>query len=375
MTTFLGKIYFGNGNNIGEIDSTETIVTTTKLSPGLPFNTYVADLDVTPDGNYLTILVSEALVGVGGEFIGSYSSGGATIASRSGVSRKLYWNGIDASFTAQEKYGGVSAYSNTSFSDKNYTLGYDTGGTAIYSGSLKEISLPAVQAPFPTATMSTSNMLTFATVEFDNTDDNSKAALFQYGQNDAETPSGLFRLLKQSAQVRQDVTAIPACLNVSNLVYYPSILAATDHIGGTSRIYYSTVESNDQAPAALLGKLWRFNLNPTGAGSILAGTYETQTQLFSKKVAIKEVRLYTEPLVTDNSFTIDLIGSGGSVMSGGSRIFTVGTNVTAGEDLVKWNPAIAPTYALGVSITNSSVLGNKSWTAKKLEIDIIDAGR
>ena len=62
-------------------------------------------------------------------------------------------------------------------------------------------------------------------------------------------------------------------------------------------------------------------------------------------------------------------------MSGGSRIFTVGTNVTAGEDLVKWNPAIAPTYALGVSITNSSVLGNKSWTAKKLEIDIIDAGR
>ena len=58
MVNFLGKIYFGNGANIGEIDSGETITTATKLSPALPSGLVINDLDITPNGNYLQITAS-----------------------------------------------------------------------------------------------------------------------------------------------------------------------------------------------------------------------------------------------------------------------------------------------------------------------------
>ena len=114
----------------------------------------------------------------------------------------------------------------------------------------------------------------------------------------------------------------------------------------------------------------------TGTRSVLAGTYETQTQLFSKKVKIGEVRLYTEPLVGGNDFTIDLIGSGGSVIAGGSQRFQVATgSVATGTDMIQFNPAMAPTYAVGVRITNSSITGIANWTGRKLELDWEPSGR
>ena len=86
--------------------------------------------------------------------------------------------------------------------------------------------------------------------------------------------------------------------------------------------------------------------------------------------------MYTEPLIGGNDFIIDLIGSGGSVISGGSQRFVVGTgSVASGTDMVLFNPAIAPTYALGARITNSSTTGVVNWTATKLEIDYSPAGR
>src|SRR3990167_4408286 len=49
IVEFLGKLYFPVGNNIGEIDSTELLITTAKLSPALPNSVTVKDLDITPD--------------------------------------------------------------------------------------------------------------------------------------------------------------------------------------------------------------------------------------------------------------------------------------------------------------------------------------
>ena len=75
-------------------------------------------------------------------------------------------------------------------------------------------------------------------------------------------------------------------------------------------------------------------------------------------------------------FIIDLIGSGGSVIASGSQRFIVGaSSVAVGTDMVHWNPGIAPTYALGARITNSSVTGVVHWTATKLEIDYLPGGK
>ena len=91
---------------------------------------------------------------------------------------------------------------------------------------------------------------------------------------------------------------------------------------------------------------------------------------------VGEVRVYTNPLTTDNAFEVDLIGSGGSVLSGGSYRFVVGTSsVATGTDMVQYNPATAPTYALGVRVTNASVTGTRNWSASKIEIDVAPAGK
>ena len=77
-----------------------------------------------------------------------------------------------------------------------------------------------------------------------------------------------------------------------------------------------------------------------------------------------------------NDFIVDLIGSGGSIISGGSQRFQVATgSVATGTDMVQFNPVMAPTYAVGVRITNSSTTGVANWTARKLEIDYTDAGK
>src|SRR3990167_378748 len=47
---FLGKLYFGNGTNLVEIDSTELVTDYTKLDPGFPSGTQVRDIDVSPNG-------------------------------------------------------------------------------------------------------------------------------------------------------------------------------------------------------------------------------------------------------------------------------------------------------------------------------------
>ena len=94
--------------------------------------------------------------------------------------------------------------------------------------------------------------------------------------------------------------------------------------------------------------------------------------IFSKKVKPTELRFYTEPLVVNNSFKLDLIGSNGSPMPNGSQTFTVGTNVTAGQDYIWWNPQVAPTHNIGIRITN---LGSINWTGIKMELDLEEAGK
>lgn len=369
MTTFLGKIYFGNGNNIGEIDSTELITTGGKLNPALPTGVVVKDLDITPDGNYLQITASR------NNPLGGFQGDLTATPAMSTDSYKFLWNGIDDAATYFEEYGGAGLTASNTFGDKNYTIGFDPHGTALFSHQQKIVTLPQVISPHPTATFSIGNTLGFVTPEF--VDGEYKASLFNYGQFDSEVPGGLFRLLRQDGAVRSDVKFVNSAQNVANLLYFPSYSAYTNDIASSGKIYFTTHEADADSSANSNAILWKFSTVPTGAGSIVAGVYETPTQLFSKKIQVKEVRLYTEPLVGGNDFVIDLIGSGGSVIAGGSARFQItgAGSVATGTDMVHFNPGIAPTYALGVRITNSSVTGVANWTATKLEVDYDSGGK
>ena len=52
----------------------------------------------------------------------------------------MYWNGTDPGITSYNPYNAYSLNANTSFGPFSYTLGYDLGGAALYTGGNKVIS-------------------------------------------------------------------------------------------------------------------------------------------------------------------------------------------------------------------------------------------
>ena len=355
---FLGKLYFGNGVNILEIDSTATVTSYSRLSPAFPVGTVVRDIDVSPDGNYTQIVVSR----VPASDMTSTTQDTSSLSSAD--SYFIYWNGVDTGYTSYNPFNAYSLNANTSFGPYSYTMGYDLGGAAIYTGGTKIISLPNSLSPNFGSMFSTGNLLGFGSPEQDASF--LKGTIMPYGQYDKEIPEGLFRFLRFSATGAQtDVIQMPVCAIVSNLFYGSSSAGYSQNLIGTAKLYFSTLETSAAPTTAY--KLYKFTTVPTGLGTALAGVYETQTQLFSKKITVKEVRLYGEPWVANNSFTVALIGSNGGIITNSSLTFTP----TAGDDFVWYTPDIIPTYALGIRITNAGTVNN---VITKVEIDVEDKG-
>lgn len=369
---FLGKLYFGNGNNLIEIDTTETVTSYTKLSPGFPTGTYVRDLDVSPDGNYLQIIVCQA----NSPKLNTIDQDTNSMTSAS--SYKFLWNGTNATYTSYESYTGAVLNSNTVFGPHSFMMGYDLGGAGLYSGNQKIISLPTSTSPNFGSMFSTGNMLGMAMPEYIASTNTLQSHMLFYGQYDVEVPKGLFRLLRKAAVTGNDVVQMPMCTIVSNLFYGSLWAAYPGNIVSSAKVYFSAFETTTNN--RVYYKFYKFTLVPTGLGTAIGGVYETQQEtsfklfrsIVSKKFKVSEVRFYVEPLVTNNSFKIDLIGSDGNPMSGGSATFTVGSGgITAGEDVVKYTPQTEPTYSVGVRITN---LGSKNWTGLKMELDYEEFG-
>lgn len=360
---FLGVTYWGNGTNIAAIDSTVTVSTYTKLSPGFPVGTVVKDLDVAPDGNYAQIVVSR----IAAPDMTSITQDTNSLSSAD--SYFLLWNGTDTGYTAYNPYNSFSLNSNTSFGGYSYTFGYDLGGATMYGRGNKILSLPNSLSPSPSAVFSTGNMVGFAAPE-----QNSsllKSSIFLYGAYDEEMSKGLYRLLRDSpAGLGTDVLQIPTCLIVSNLFYGSSQAGYTNNRVGSAKLYFSAlILTPGNIPSY---RLYKFTTVPTGLGTAIAGVYETQTQLFSKKIKVSEVRVYGEPWVANNAFTIRLIGSNGNPISGAAYTFTAGSTLTVGNDFAWYNPAHEPIYALGLRITNG---GTKNHVISKVEIDWVEAGK
>lgn len=358
---FAGKLYFGNGTNILEIDSTATVTDYTKLDPAFPVGTQVRDIDVSPDGNYVQIVVSR----VAQPDLTVITQDTASLSSAD--SYFLLWNGTDTGYTSYNPYNSYSLNANTSFGPYSYTTGYDLGGAAVYSGGQKILSLPDSQAPTFNAMFSTGNIVGFVAPE--QSGSVLKGSLMAYGAYDKEIQEGLYRWFRLTATTQTDVQQVPCAVIVSNLFYGASSAGYTGNKVGSAKIYFSALETSS-APATKY-KLYKFTTVPTGAGTAIGGVYETQQQLFSKKVNVKEVRLYTAPLVANNAFTVALIGSDGGVLT--SKTFSAGTApVTVGDDYLWWNPQVKPTYTVGVRITNT---GSVNWSLQKMEIDFEDAGK
>jgi hypothetical protein len=296
----------------------------------------------------------------------------------SNISYRALWNGQDNSQpSSYESYNSYSINANISFGTHSYTMGYDLGGGAIYTGGTKIITLSNAISPTPNALFSTGNLLGFGTPE--NSGGNLKGEIMVYGQYDKEIPLGLFRLLRLTAGSPQtDILQIPSCAIVSNLFYGSSSAGYAGNQVGSAKLYFSTLETSS-APTTKY-KFYKFTTVPTGLGTAIGGVYETQGMtsfrlfrtILKKGFVAREVRFYTQPLVANNSFKLELIGAAGTPITNGAQTFTVGTNAIAGVEYVQYNPQIAPQHVLGLRITN---LGTANWVGLKCEIDIEESGK
>lgn len=369
LKQFIGKLYIGNGTNIAEIDSTATVTTYTKLSPGFPDNTQVRDMDVAPDGNYLQIVVSRlALPDI-------TATTQDTSSAANAESYIFKWNGTDTGYTSFDTFPSYSLTANTMFQNYQYTFGYDQFGGAVFNPKEKILWVSEARSPGPNAVVNMANMMGYGVplfysgvLELD---------FMSWGTFDFEIghPLGYWDLFFMNAtEPETDINRVPFIMPVSNTQFGSSSSGYVDNIIGTSKLYFSTLETSSAPTTKYRLYKWVPNVIQTVPdGEVLIdAVYQTQTQLFSKKVTVKEVRVYGEPWVADNSFRIDLIGSAGTPISGGSYTFTAGSTLTIGEDYAWYNPAMENTYALGVMVTN---LGTSNHVINKIEIDYAEGGK
>lgn len=368
LKQFVGKLYIGNGSNIAEIDSTGTVTSSTKLSPGFPDNTQTRDIDLSPDGNYLEMVVSRL------PLYDITSASQETTSVASSESYNFKWNGVDVGYTTFDTYPSFSLGTNTMFQNFQYFFGSDQYGAALFNGNEKILSLQEVQPPLPNSIASNGNLITWISPLYFN--GVLEADILYWGNIDFEVGyPGYWDVFFYNATAPEtDIVATPFMLPVSNFGLGASSNNYTDNVFGTSKLYFSSLETSSGPTTAY--RFYKWDASPSltvPSGTPFVGAYyETQTQMFSKKITLKEVRVYGEPWESGTSFSIDLLGSSGSAISGGSKTFTAGTNMTTGDDFAWYTPDCAPTYCVGLGITNQ---GDINHVINKVEVDYTVGGK
>ena len=379
LKSFAGTLVFGNGPTIGQINATGTVISSvlnigvgniySALNPGLGAQMRVRDLEVSTSNDYITIAAAnlaaeEDLSAVNTDFGQAFSSQGG----------KLFdWNGIDQTVTAAKSVPSYVPSSLETYFNQTMFFAADTFGTAFNSGAGKILSLPNNRTPMSNAVTVNGNFMTWACPEVNGS--SRYMSLYYFGSLDQENLPGLYRVLRwTTTQASGFVDKVPLNVLVSN--YYQTV-----NSGGTALITFGLgkhyIGLNSRNSAATANYLLSFLITPTGTGTPQLGVYETQTQLFSKRISVSQIRAYIEPAVTGNAFQIDLIGSDGTIISNGTYTYTFGdiTDPQSGSSAVErinFNVNPKTQYALGLRITNT---GTVNMTFKKIEIDVDDSGK
>lgn len=364
---FVGKLYIGNGTNIAEIDSTETVTTYTKLSPSFPSGTQVRSMDVSSEGTYLQMIVSQLSLN---DLTATTQD---TSQAANTISYEFKWNGTDNGYTSFTSYPGVTLSANKLFQGSQYVFGVDVNGGAVYNPTEKIISLQEVKPPLPNAVFSIGNMVAFMTPVYYGSALESE--MFMFGIGDFEIPLLLNDIMFQVATGSElDVLRIPCAVPVTNFGVGQSTNGYTNNIFSYSKVYYSTLETSDLTTGY---KLYSWNPISTpfdSSAPLSEAVYQTQHQMFPRKIGISEVRVYGGPWQAGMAFTIDLINASttDTALTNGSKTFTAGSNITVGDNFCWFNPSTEPTYGFAVRVTNA---GTTNFVIDKIEVDVSPSGK
>lgn len=363
---FAGSIYFTNGSNLAQIDSTETVVTYAKLSPGFPSNTQARALGSTVDGRYMVIVVTRNAIG------NQTLTTPDTNQIAAMPSSLVYWNGIDTAATASTSFPSFTVTNYFNFSQAEYVFGFQIGGAQISTVNELIMLLEFDNPPLANAVGSSGDFIGWASTFWDINTETLKAAIYIYGVLDPrEIAKGLYRQLFMSSSLTGgDIIRIPCFFAVSSIEYagLSAGYSATAGTFGTGKVYFSTLEFDGSTTKY---GFYMFKSVSDYLSSSIAGVYETQHQIFSQKVKATEVRVYfnfAPTFTTGVSFQIDLIGIDGNVISGTTKVFTP---VVSDGDRLKYNPNMPPTSCIGLRITNA---GTVTPVIHKVEVDYEQMG-
>jgi hypothetical protein len=384
LASFGANILFGNGPTIGAISATNTVTSSiiglsigsagitknvySQINPPLPPEFVIKDLDVSPDYSYLFMSASETP----SEDLLTVAADRQTAAStNSNVSK---WNGTDVGITAGTSVPALSIGALQTYLQKNLLFSNDPFGMALGTESAKLLTLQNNKVPFRSATGVNGNYVFWACPEVVN-GSTMVGSLYYFGSLDQENPSGLYRLMRyQTSLLNGYVYQIPCAPLVSN--EYKTLNNAITSVAsfGYGKHYFSTMEVSSSTTQF---KLNRFLITPSGTGTPQAGMYETQTQLFSKRIGVSQIRVYTEPTATGNAFRLDMIGNDGAIISNGTFNYGFGDtpDPQSGSNSIErinFNPNTKSSYGLGIRITNT---GTTNMVIKKIEVDYTEEGK
>lgn len=371
LVEFQGKLLVGNTTdgtttNFGTVDTTNLIVNYNTLSPALPTGIYIHDMDITSDFSYLTISGSS----IPQE---DFTPGNDIGNSYAGDSFVFRWNGSDVGITSGISLPnfGITALNN--FGQAEYSFMYDSIGVGLYDGGQKIITLQDNKSPLPNATASTGNIITWMAPEverqLDPTGRTSLNSIYFYGQLDEQSPKGLWRMLRQQSDLTNgSVNEVPFMAFVTNqyvVVESDGSLTQQFPIQFYSRQEFTTGTPTNEFFAFTYGVGVDLGL------SVVSGVYETQTQLFPKRIGVGQIRVYCEPTVTGNSFQFEVIGVDGIPLDNGTTTYTFGDILdpqTNAPEVTRINLNLdtATTFGFAIRITN---LGTVNMTITKIEVD------
>lgn len=370
LAEFQGKLYVGNttngtSTNIGEIDTTNLIINQNRLSPSLPIGTFIRDMDLTVDFSYLAMSVST----IPQE---NLAPGNDQVNSFTGDSGIFKWNGTDQGITAGLQIPGYGVTALNFFGETPYMFMYDTFGTSVYEGAKKMLTMIAVKSPLPNATRSSGNFITWVT------NSSERQNFFFYGNLDEETPVGLYEVMFFiPGDESENMNASPFMINV--LGQYNSMGATGSNTFIKGKYYFSQQTVNGSG--TVKNYLYSFKIFSAAGASDTSladnGTYYlTQVQLFTRKIAVKQIRVYCQATVTGNAFNLDLWGTDieDNPIEEFSYTFAAGTNETLLQgalNRINFNPTVAPTYGIAIGLNNQ---GSVNMVIKKVEVDWAYAG-
>ena len=352
---FLGKLYVGNDTNLAEIDTTEDVITASKLNPAIPANWHIKDLDISRDGVYLVILATRMIQS-------DIQTSDPTDISSNQESVIALWNGSNDGITTYESIPSFSMTSFNTSSQNEFLFGYDIAGAVLRNNSEKILSLIGCKSPLPGAIDFNGNLIGAGVPETSN--GHLVATNWIYGSLDSEFGIGFWKNYKATATgLNTDVMVVGAVKIVSSLTWGSNSYAPL--VDG--KYYYSTYETGGTPTAKFY---YHITTGAYGAESG-DGVYETQNQLFGKKIEVKAIRVYCEPTAVNNGFQMDLIGCDGNILTGGTYTYdySAGGDITQNQgalDLIEFTCQTAPTYSLGLRITNT---GTTNMKIHKIEID------